>query len=553
VQAVRDSDQAAVDEMIVRLSRSRPWLAPLALAVGAFAMLLDGVRLLFTNWRLTLIQVLPAMWIWAAMYDLKAHVLRGKSFHDFTGPGVEIPLVLGIAAVTAASFYLNAVFAFAIISPGHPRIRPAFTQARAHLPVVLAWGVAVGILLGLATVVVPRWGRSWFAVSLSIVVGLMMVCYVAVPAGLIGIKSRQSKRDKMTATVVGGVVGAIICTPPYVLGRIGLILLGSHELFVLGGILFAIGLTLQAGATGAVKTVKMSAKLVSGNRRNNAAGDAGQERKSQEQSSLASRGKKAADGASGRMRGLGPGAWRADQLDQPENHEQEDDEQDHGEGSGLAKEDEDQRAHAHRPDPQHPAVPVGPLADRPGGYSLALAEEAEPGQPRPQRRPRPDRRGGGPGEVRPDGDDKPHRQHDTQAHLEEVQECVVHRGGGVPGKHVRGHALEIDAAGDQQADGEDKHGRGQPEAGADQRAPAAPRDPYPGPEKDERNDGQHDLERGDQPVERLGLAEVLRLEQRYGRRYRRDVVCQREPARHQVLLGRGDERTEVQDDLAVAF
>ena len=31
-----------------------------------------------------------------------------------------------------------------------------------------------------------------------------------------------------------------------------------------GVILFAVGLTLQAGATGAVKTVKMSAKLVSG-------------------------------------------------------------------------------------------------------------------------------------------------------------------------------------------------------------------------------------------------------------------------------------------------
>jgi hypothetical protein len=43
-----------------------------------------------------------------------------------------------------------------------------------------------------------------------------------------------------------------------------LILLGSSTFFALGVILFAVGLTLQAGATGAVKTVKMSAKLVSG-------------------------------------------------------------------------------------------------------------------------------------------------------------------------------------------------------------------------------------------------------------------------------------------------
>jgi hypothetical protein len=265
--------------MILRLSRSRPWLAPLALAVGAFAMLFSGVKLLFTNWRLTVVQVLPAMWIWAAMYDLKLHVspLHNKSLRVLTEPAVVIPLVLAIAAITAASFYLNAVFAFAIIQPGHPQIRPAFTQARSHLPIVLGSGFAVGILLGLATVVVTRWGLFWFAVSLGIVVGLMMVCYVAVPSRLIGIKPKQSRRDKLTASAVGGAVGAVICTPPYALGRAGLLLLGSHTLFALGVILFVIGLTLQAGATGAVKTVKMSAKLLSGRGLDDAAEDAGRQ------------------------------------------------------------------------------------------------------------------------------------------------------------------------------------------------------------------------------------------------------------------------------------
>jgi hypothetical protein len=264
VQAIRDSDQAVVDDMIIRLSRSRPWLAPLALAVGAFAMLFEGVRLLFTNWRLTLIQVLPAMWIWAAMFDLKAHLLRGKSFHVLTGPAIVIPLVVGVAAITAASFYLNAVFAFAIVAPGRPQIRPAFARARSHLPVVLGSGGAVGLLLGLSTVVVVRWGLFWFTLSLGIVVGVMMVCYVAVPARLIGMKTAYPKRDKLAATAVGGIVGAVICTPPYLLDRIGLVLLGSRTFFVVGVILLAAGLTLQAGATGAVKTVKMSATLVSG-------------------------------------------------------------------------------------------------------------------------------------------------------------------------------------------------------------------------------------------------------------------------------------------------
>jgi hypothetical protein len=266
VSAIRDSDQAAVEQAVLQLSASRRLFAPLALAVGAFAMLAEGVKLLFSNWRLTLIQVLPAMWIWAAMIDLKAHVLHGRTFYVLRGP-VLIPIVLAIAAITAASFFLNAVFAFAIAAPGPPKIRPAFTQARSHLPAVLGSGAAVGLGLGLATTVFTRWGLWWFALSLSIVVAVMMVCYVAVPARLIGMKTTYSKRDKLTATAVGGAIGAVVCTPPYLLGRIGLLMLGSHTLFIPGIILLALGLTLQAGATGAVKAIKMSAKLVSGRQR----------------------------------------------------------------------------------------------------------------------------------------------------------------------------------------------------------------------------------------------------------------------------------------------
>src|SRR3954451_3550468 len=80
VVAVRDGDEAMVEELVLRLSRRRRAFAPLALVVGGLAMLFMGLKLLFSNWRLTLVQALPAMWIWLAMYDLKAHVLHGKSF-----------------------------------------------------------------------------------------------------------------------------------------------------------------------------------------------------------------------------------------------------------------------------------------------------------------------------------------------------------------------------------------------------------------------------------------------------------------------------------------
>jgi hypothetical protein len=261
VRAIEDDDETLLDS-IVALSRRRRLFAPLALAVGAFALLLNGVRLLLSNWRLTLVQILPAMWIWLAMYDLKAHVLHGKSFHVIRGP-ILIPIILAIVALTVLSFFLNAVFAYAISRPSPHELRPAFQMARGRpRPIIISGGV-VGLLLGLSTTVVTRWGSPWFVLSLGIVVGVMMISYVAVPARLIGVRTTASKRDKLTASALGAALGATVCTPPYLLGRIGILMLGSRALLIPGIILFACGATLQAGATGAVRAVKMSAKLTS--------------------------------------------------------------------------------------------------------------------------------------------------------------------------------------------------------------------------------------------------------------------------------------------------
>ena len=250
-----------MEELIVRLSGSRRVFAPLALVVGGFVMLFNGLKLLFTNWRLTLVQILPAMWIWLAMSDLKAHALHGKTFHVLRGP-ILIPIVLVITAITMASFFLNAVFAFAIVQSGTPKVRPAFMQARAHLRTILVSGAVVGLLLAIATMIVTRAGRPWFGISLSVVIGVMMVSYVAVPSRLIGVTPTSSRRDALTASAVGGAVGAVICTPPYVLGRIGILMLGSSALFIPGIIVISFATALQAGATGAVKSVQMSAKLL---------------------------------------------------------------------------------------------------------------------------------------------------------------------------------------------------------------------------------------------------------------------------------------------------
>jgi hypothetical protein len=261
VRAIRADDEGAIDA-VLRVSRSRRLFAPLAFLVGAFAMLFDGLRIVLTNWRLTLVQVLPAMWIWLAMYDLKARVLHGKSLHALRGP-VLIPINLAVIALTIGAYLLNAVFAYAISAPAPHPVRPAFAAARRRITPILVAGCVVGAMLGVAITIAPRWDNPWFALALGVVVAVMMITYVAVPARLIGIKPEQSKRDKLAVSAIGAAIGTTVCTPPYLLGRLGILMLGSKALLIPGIFVFALGATLQVGATGAVRAIKMSARLIS--------------------------------------------------------------------------------------------------------------------------------------------------------------------------------------------------------------------------------------------------------------------------------------------------
>ncbi len=265
VKAIEANDDAKIEDAILRLSRRSRLFAPLAFVASAFVLLFDALRLMVANWRLLLVQILPAMWIWLAMFDLKIHVLHGRSFNVMRGP-ILIPIGLVIVAITVGSFFLNAVFAFAIAQSPPPEVRPAFVQARGNLRPIVSWGIAVGLALAFATTIVTRWGRPWFTLALGVVVGVMMLCYVAIPARLIGLKRTQPRRDKLATSALGGLLGATVCAPPYALGRVGLLMLGSKVLLIPGIILIAVGVTLQAGATGAVRAIKMSASLIAGGR-----------------------------------------------------------------------------------------------------------------------------------------------------------------------------------------------------------------------------------------------------------------------------------------------
>jgi hypothetical protein len=206
------------------------------------------------------VQIPAAAWIWLATYDLKAHVLHGRSFNEIRGP-VLIPIGLLITGLTIGCFFLNAVFAFTIDGPRPPLLRDAFARARSNIGPIVVAGTLVGIPLAVATTISPRWGHPWFAITLGAVVAVMMISYVAVPARLIGTRSDAPRRDRLVASALSTVIGTTVCTPPYIVLRLGILMLGSRVLFVPGLVLLVLGATLQAGATGAVRAIKLNAAL----------------------------------------------------------------------------------------------------------------------------------------------------------------------------------------------------------------------------------------------------------------------------------------------------
>lgn len=162
------------------------------------------------------------------------------------------------------AFFLNGAFAFALDSAGRPMIRPALSRARDAGGTLLGWGLIEGVGLGVATLMAGRWGRGWFLLSTSVMVGLLMFSDVAVPSRILGVGDLgpcYSRRDRIMATIVGGLLGAIVCTRPYLLGRLGIVMLGVRSLIVPAVVMLIVGFGLQAGASGSVRAIKMSSRL----------------------------------------------------------------------------------------------------------------------------------------------------------------------------------------------------------------------------------------------------------------------------------------------------
>jgi hypothetical protein len=257
VAAVRSTDSGRVEAALQQVSGQRRWLAPLALAAGTVAVVFDGILLLMRNWRLTLLQLVPAVWIYGMTWNLRNNMLAHRD------PPVERIWLAALIAIVVAqvAYWCNATFAYTLLQGERTDIGSAFREARSHWRFVGGLALLTGAAQATLWLLLPTLRLSWFWAAMLTMFVVQIYMFIAVPAWLIGVHKTGTRRERTIRSLTTGVLSGVAAIPGFLLNRIGLLLLGAGTLWLLGVVLIAIAVVLHVTASSSVRVVKMSVRL----------------------------------------------------------------------------------------------------------------------------------------------------------------------------------------------------------------------------------------------------------------------------------------------------
>jgi hypothetical protein len=255
-------DPSQVQARLEALTRSRSWLAPLGWTIATLVLLFQGLKLIVSNWRLTLVELVPAVAIGLTWWDLRTHLLGRLPLASLDGAGVAFGVAVGVVVVTVVAYWCNGVFAVAISGPGAMPLRDAYRRARTHRRYLNAWGIGVGVAHALVSTVLVRFGLLWFSLGIFAVALVMTVTFVTVPAHVVGLRTRPELSAKVRGAAVGTALGVVANMPGFALNRIGLLMIGVGVLRVPGIVLFAIGVALQTAAVSSMRALRLTTSFV---------------------------------------------------------------------------------------------------------------------------------------------------------------------------------------------------------------------------------------------------------------------------------------------------
>ena len=254
--AVRSADPARVESALTDLAGRGRWLKPLAYAAGTVAVVFDGVLLLIRHWRLTLLQLIPAVWIWLMSWNLRNHVLANPA----VSTTVSIAIAVGVLVAAQLAYWCNATFAYTMVQGDTPDIKVAYQEARPHWRLVGGMALLTGGLQASIALVLSHVEVRWLWVALLVMFVVQVYLFIAIPSWLLGVRKTGSRRERTIQSLTTGVLSGVAATPGFLLNRIGLLLLGTSAFWV-GVALVSIGAVLHVAASSSVRVVKLSVRL----------------------------------------------------------------------------------------------------------------------------------------------------------------------------------------------------------------------------------------------------------------------------------------------------
>lgn len=252
------------DEFLAAVGRLRighVLARPLSWVAGAVLLVVNGVVLLLANWRLLVLELVPAVWIAAILWDWRFHVVEG---HDLTElhDGWALAVAAFVVAMTVAAHWSNVAFVEAAVG-GHPRLYDALRSVGAHRRLVLGAALAAGLLHAWVSVRGPVRGTATFSIGLGAVALIDLYLYSALPAQALDLgRRRTSARQYLAKTVTSGAVSAAISLPGITLALVAHLLLGIPVLRALGVLVLVIAVVLQVAASSSSRAVSLAAALV---------------------------------------------------------------------------------------------------------------------------------------------------------------------------------------------------------------------------------------------------------------------------------------------------
>jgi hypothetical protein len=265
LQVLRDAAEVADPAEVARRlqtagDRSR-LLLPLAFAGHALEAIVRGVLLLARNWRLVLLELVPAVWIGAITWSWRAHVTGDVELVALHG-WVAVGVALFVIGVNLVAYWCNAVFAFTLTQGDRIDLRAAFRDARRRARIVNVWAISIGVLHAGVSVFAVRGSLGGYAVAQGAIAVLQMYALVALPAALAGLPRRRKlpMRDRLSSMAITGTLAGVAAVPGFGLNRIGVVLFGLG-LPLLGIPVLAVAIVLQIAATSSATAVKLAAKL----------------------------------------------------------------------------------------------------------------------------------------------------------------------------------------------------------------------------------------------------------------------------------------------------